>query len=274
MFVPALRAAEWIPKAVAAGADAVIVDLEDAVAPAAKDEARELLRGLRFETVRPYAVVVRVNSGDRAVADADAAAAANVDAVMLPKVESAEELRALHAPRGTPIVALIETARGVARATETAASSDSLAAIAFGSFDFAADVGAAPSREGTELLHARSQLVLAAAIARVPALDSPWLDIRDLDGLRTEALAGRRLGFSGKLAIHPRQVDVINASFSPSEAEVDDAHGILAALEDARRTGSGIAVYNGKMVDRPLALSAERVIARAARLTEKRPAGL
>ncbi len=273
LFVPALKAAEWIPKAAAAGADAVIVDLEDATAPAEKERARELVRGLHLggrpdassggaAVTRP-AIFIRVNL-DPETLEVELAAAAESGAlgIVIPKVD-APGMVVGAAWHGLALVPMIESARGLLRSAEIAAAHVQVAAIAFGSFDFAADIGAVISPDGSEIAHARAQIVVAAAAAGVAAIDTPWLDLGDADGAGKEADRARRLGFSGKLAIHPKHVGPINKAFTPGDDEVKRARGIVAALDAAIASGSGVATYEGKMVDRPLALAARRIIARA-----------
>jgi citrate lyase beta subunit len=160
---------------------------------------------------------------------------------------------------------MIESAKGLLRAAEIAGAHEQVAAIAFGSFDFAADVGALVSADGGEIAYARSMVVVAAAAAGVAAIDTPWLDLADAKGAGAEASHARRLGFSGKLAIHPRHVAPINDAFTPSDDEVGTARGIVAAFDAAIANGTGVATYEGRMVDRPLVLSARRVLARADR---------
>jgi citrate lyase subunit beta / citryl-CoA lyase len=264
LFVPALRAPEWLPKAVASGADALVVDLEDATAPDEKERARDVVRGLGLERGRRPVMVVRVNASPRERHEADLRAAVDggASAIMLPKVEEPGDVRAA-GWTGLALVVMIETARGLIRAAEIAAGHEHVAALAFGSFDYAADVGAAPSTEGTELLYARSHVVAAAASAGAVAVDTPWLDLKDTAGAAREATAARRLGFAGKLAIHPSHVDPINAAFTPSDDEIAEAEAVLAAFEKAVAAGTGVATHKGRMIDRPLALTAERVLARA-----------
>ncbi|MDE3112849.1 MAG: CoA ester lyase [Chloroflexota bacterium] len=265
LFVPALRAPEWIPKAVASGADALIVDLEDATAPDEKDRARDVVRGLGLaHGQRSPVMAVRVNSGPRERHEADLRAAVDsgASAVLLPKIEEPEEVRAA-GWTGLAMVVMIETAKGLLRAADIATAHDHLVALAFGSFDLSAELGAAPSREGIELLYARSHVVTAAAAAGAAAIDTPWVDIKDAEGCAREAAAARRLGFSGKLAIHPSHVASINAAFSPSDDEIADAEALLAAFDKAVAAGAGVATYQGRMIDRPLALAARRVLARA-----------
>lgn len=264
LFVPALRAADWLPKAEAAGADAAIVDLEDATAPAEKDRAREAVRALR-PAGRRGGLVVRVNAGpaEHQRADLRAAAEAGADTVVVPKVESPRDLEAA-AAHPFRIVAMIETPKAVLGAAELAAQ-PGVIALAFGSFDLAAALGAKPGPEGRELLYARSAIVLAAASTGIAAIDTPWLDLADAAGAGREAERARALGFRGKLAIHPSHVGPINAAFTPTEAEVAEAREIVAAFDDAAKAGSGVTVVRGRMIDRPLVLAAREVIARAER---------
>ncbi len=264
LFVPALRAPEWIPKAIASGADAIVVDLEDATAPEEKDRARDVVRGLKLTQGRGPVMAVRVNSAPRERHEADLRAAVDsgATAMLLPKVEAPDTVRAA-GWTGLALVVLIETAKGLVRAAEVAAGHDHVAALAFGSFDFAADVGAAPGPDGAELLYARSQVVVAAASVGAFAIDTPWLDIKDTAGLAREAASARRLGFAAKLAIHPSHVGPINDAFSPSDEEIAQAEEVLAAFQKAVASGAGVATHKGRMIDRPLALAAERTLARA-----------
>jgi len=274
LFVPALKAREWIPKAAAAGADAVIVDLEDATAPAEKERAREFVRDLQLSDApdasegsatneqRPW-IFVRVNLDPETLElELSAAARSGAVGIVIPKVD-APGMVVGAAWHGLALVPMIESARGLIRAAEIAAAHEQVAAIAFGSFDFAADIGAVVSKDGREIEHARQMVVVAAAAAGVASIDTPWLDLTDADGAGEEAARVRRLGFSGKLAIHPKHVAPINAAFTPSEEEVRHARGIVEALDAAIAKGSGVATFEGRMVDRPLALAARRVLARA-----------
>jgi citrate lyase subunit beta/citryl-CoA lyase len=274
LFVPALKAKEWIPKAAAAGADAVIVDLEDATAPAEKERAREFVRTLQLSgmpdassgsaaDVQRPSIFVRVNTDPETLeVELSAAAQSGAVGIVIPKVDRPGMVVGA-AWHGLALVPMIESARGLLRAAEIAAAHEQVAAIAFGSFDFAADIGAIISKDGDELAYARAMVVVAAAAAGVAAIDTPWLDLGDPDGAGREAERGRRLGFSGKLAVHPKQVRPINAAFVPSDDEVKRARGIVEALDAAIAAGNGVATYEGRMVDRPLALAARRVLARA-----------
>ena len=262
-------------KAVGSGADAIIVDLEDATAPAERSRARELVRGLAFSPREWPAILVRVNANAEHIGpDITAAVTSGAVGIMVPKVDGAEDVRgaanlladaeaAAGADRPLAIITLIESPRGVLRALDIADADQRVAGIALGAGDLAASAAMTRSREGSEVAVARGLIVLAAAAAGVGSLDTPFLDIADLEGLRAETSAMRRLGFTGKLAIHPSHVQSINDAFTPSADEVADAHGIVEAFERAIAEGSGVARYKGRMIDSPDAAQARRVLARA-----------
>lgn len=270
LFVPATRA-DRIAKALSSGADAVIVDLEDAVAPQDKDSARAALEqalapGLDARSVatrdgasatvplwvRVNAVVPWMNA-DLALCARFAA----VQAVMVPKAESPEQLQlAFEASGGKPLVALIETAQGFAQ-RDAIAAHPAVMRLAFGSIDFQVDLGIAG--EDDALLMFRSALVLASRLANVPApLDGVTVEVNDTSRVDADAQRARRLGFGGKLCIHPNQVGPVNAAFSPSAVEIDWALRVVAAIEAAG--GAAVAV-DGKMVDKPVLLRAQALLA-------------
>lgn len=279
LFVPALKAPDWLPKAIAAGADAVVVDLEDATAPAEKARARDVVRGLALEgaataaTERP-AIVVRVNSSPPELdEDIAAAVAAGADGVVLPKVRGPFQVRrcawfideaetAARADRRLAVLPMIETPRAVLLALAIAEAHERVAGLLFGGGDLSAEWGARRTREGGELAVARTHVALAAAAAGIAAVDTPWTDLGDLDGAREEARLVRDMGFTGKFAIHPAQVAAIHDGFAPGGEEVADARGLLEAFERAVAAGDGVTTYKGRMIDKPDALQAERVLAR------------
>ncbi len=271
LFVPALRAPEWIPKAAASGTDGIVVDLEDATAPSERARGRDVVRSLALTSRDLPAIAVRVNSDpDLLEPDCAAAAASGAIAIVLPKVQGPFQVRraAMFLERAEKrtalaIMPMIETARSVLVAREIAEADERVAALCFGGGDLAAQVGWMRTREGGELATARALLVLAAAVRGLGSVDTPWLDIADIDGARSEAKDVARLGFSGKFAIHPSHVAAINEAFTPSPADVADARGLLEAFDRAIAAGSGIATYKGRMIDRPDALQARRVVARA-----------
>ncbi|ELZ40067.1 HpcH/HpaI aldolase [Halorubrum californiense DSM 19288] len=263
-------------KAPGAGADVICFDLEDAVAPGRKDEARaavrEVLAGPDFD---PDAeVCVRLTAESPAAdldgvlgSDANGSDDIRLDAVMLPKVEAAdrvERVAELCAERGrdAAVFALVETAAGVLSAREIAAA-DATDALVFGAEDLAADVGATRTDEGTEVLYAREHVVLAASAADVDAVDTVYTDFSDEDGLREDVAFARRLGYDGKLAIHPAQVAPITEAFTPDPEEVEWAAAVLDARDEAEREGRAVFQVDGEMIDAPLIAQAERILDRA-----------
>jgi citrate lyase subunit beta/citryl-CoA lyase len=255
LFVPGDRA-DRFDKAAASGADIVVHDLEDAVAPDAKTTAREqVARRLTGGGVG----CVRINASGTPFHEADVAAlvgAPGLRAVLVPKAEDPRVLAELAAALDVPVVALVETALGQHRVHELAAA-PGVVRLAFGSIDFALDIGADDA--ALPLLLARSSLVLASRVAGLPApvdgvtqaLDDPAVTARD-----TATAVG--MGFGGKLCVHPRQVAAVNAGFRPSEAAIRHAQQVLAAVGDG-----GPARIDGQMIDRPVVERARQVLARS-----------
>lgn len=285
LFSPGDRP-ELMRKAPAAGADVVCFDLEDAVAPGRKGEARAAVRDvLSAPDFDPEAeVCVRltaapaadldalIGAGTTEPTDGDGSVAGEpslrLDAVMLPKVEDADRVEraaALCADRGLDpaVFALVETAGGVL-AAEAIADADPTDALAFGAEDLAADLGATRTDEGTEVLYAREHVVLAASAASVDALDTVYTDFSDTAGLREETAFALALGYDGKLAVHPSQVGPINEAFTPDPGDIEWAERVLDARDEADREGRGVFSVDGEMVDAPLVAQAERIVERAA----------
>jgi (S)-citramalyl-CoA lyase len=267
LFTPGSRP-DRFAKAVGSGADGIIIDLEDAVPAPEKSRVRDDVVAWLREHGRvapaPFVTAVRINDlrSDHGRADLDAlnAAAVRVDVVVLPKVESAEEVRqAARQLFGEPkLVCLIETVLGVRFAHEIAAASPQVAALAFGGFDLSAETGGEPIWDA--LLWPRTQVVHACAAAGVLALDQPFIDLERLDALEAECARVRALGFSGKLAIHPKQCAPIKAAFQPTAAQMERARRIVAAFEAA---SGHVANIDGQMIDVPMYRSAQRVLQRA-----------
>ena len=265
LFVPAVRPDRY-PKALATGADAVCIDLEDGVSFNAKDEARESALALLAGRAPSRAEVsLRINDPKTALGrrDLEAVRHAGVrpDALMLPKCDGPDEIRQVAAALGgalsdLPLIVMAETARGVAAADAIAAATPTVSAIFFGAIDYAADVGCEVAWDA--VLYARSRVVVAAAIAGVSALDSPFMDVPALDALAAESRRTRALGFAGKAAIHPTQVPVIQAAFSPPDAEVAWARRIVEAYD---RNEGGVLLVDGKLIERPVIASARRTLA-------------
>lgn len=249
LFVPANRS-ERFAKAAASGADAIILDLEDAVAADAKDAARAALS--RDFTALP--VIVRINAAGTPAHEADLAAvmALGPAAIMLPKAESAAGCQAVARITGAlPLIALIETARGLAHARDIAALPQ-VRRLAFGSVDFCADLGCAPLRE--LLLPVRLELVLASRLAGIAApIDGVTVELDDPAISHDDAAHARALGMTGKLCIHPRQIAPVRRAFAPSNAEIDWARRVLAS-------GDGAVLVDGAMVDEPVRLRARGIL--------------
>jgi citrate lyase subunit beta/citryl-CoA lyase len=277
LFSPGDRP-EMMRKAPETGADIVMFDLEDAVAPARKDEARDAVRDVLAEPGfdPDVEVGVRVNHDpDAASADLETILSADVrlDALMVPKVTSAADVEtvaalAAEAGRELPVFAIVENAAGVLAAHDvaTAVATD---ALVFGAEDLSADLGATRTQAGTELLYARQHVLLAARAGGVDAIDTVYPDFEDREGLADEAADAATLGYDGKTAIHPAQVDVINDAFTPAPERVEWARKVLAAREEADREGRGVFEVDGEMIDAPLIAQAERVLERSEESTER-----
>ncbi|QOG08819.1 CoA ester lyase [Aureimonas sp. OT7] len=251
LFVPGNRP-ERFEKAAASGADAIIIDLEDAVAADDKEAARAALRA-GFGSVP---IIVRVNAPGTQWHAADMAAVAGLDiaAVMVPKAEMGRGFAAALGDK--PVIALVETARGLADARALAAL-DSVVLLAFGSIDFCADLGCAHTREA--LSAARCEIVLASRLAGIAApLDGVTTAIDDASAIESDARHARELGFGGKLLIHPRQVAPALAGLMPDAAEIAWARRVVAAADGASKV-------DGAMVDAPVRLRAEALLSRARR---------
>lgn len=285
LFVPA-DSEKKLGKALSCGADVLLVDLEDSVAPVSKPVAREKARAFlaqaREKHPRPL-LYVRVNALDSADIDLDLAAvmATAPDGILLPKCRRGPDVQhlgamlAVHeamndlAAGSTRILALVtETAASLFGMGTYAGASMRLAGLLWGAEDLSAAIGAETNRDSTgaftaPYVLARTLTLLAAAAAEVPAIDGIHADFRDLDGLRQECEHARRDGFSGKLAIHPAQVEIINAAFTPPEDAIARAEAIVAAFAAAPE--AGVVSLAGEMLDRPHLVRAQRLLARARR---------
>ncbi len=248
-------------RALAAGADAVVADLEDAVTPAEKRTARALVLELLGSCESASVRLVRVNGiGTEWHAD-DVAAVSEVpvDGIVLPKA-SAAAVASVAGATAHPLVAIVETPIGL-REAFAIASHDRVAAVLLGAVDLALALGQEARDDGLELLHARSSLVVdcAAAGLRAP-IDRVWLDVRDLEGLARDCAFARSLGFRGKALIHPDQVAVAHDAFAPSRAELERAREIVAAFELAEQEGRGVLELDGEMIDLPVVERARQLL--------------
>jgi len=262
---------DLLGKAPDTGADVVVFDLEDAVAPDRKASARETVAAAVAETVETRQVdcevCVRVNpldAGGRADLDA---LGTPPDSIMLPKVDRAADARALAeelADRGfdVAVLALLETPGGVLDAPAIAGV-EVVDGVLLGAEDLSAAVGFTRTAEGTEILYARERVVLAAARAGVDAIDTLYTDFEDTDGLAADTRVARELGFDGKMAVHPAQVPVINEAFTPDPADIEWAERVLTARDEAAGEGRGVFAVDGEMIDAPLIAQAETILGRA-----------
>jgi citrate lyase subunit beta/citryl-CoA lyase len=256
-----------IEKALATGADAVVIDLEDAVAPSRKEEARRnAAEILESEPAKPIFVRVNALGSEVAARDIDAVARLQLSGLRLPKVESlegvrlvAETLEELRSQAG--IQCLIESALGLELAFEIARSHERVASISLGEADLAADLGVVAD---AGLLYARSRIVSASRAAGLQGpVQSVYTNVNDLDGLRRSTAEGKNMGFVGRSAIHPSQVPIINEVFTPTEEEVTEAQVLLDRLDSEARSGTGAFVLeDGRFVDRAVVESARRTLAR------------
>lgn len=259
LFVPADRV-ERIAKALAAGADAVIVDLEDAVAPASKEAARDSLRAW-LQQAPATSVLVRTNAPQTPWFEDDLflCALPAVAGVIVPKAQDAASLvRVAAATPGRPVLPLVESAAGFDALREVAGA-PGVQRLVFGSIDFQADLGI--EGEDDALLYFRSQIVLASRLAGLqPPVDGVTTALDDPEAVARDTARARRLGFGAKLCIHPKQVATVNEGLSPSAQEIDWARRVLAAAQAS--AGAAVAV-DGKMVDAPVLLRASTLLARA-----------
>jgi citrate lyase subunit beta/citryl-CoA lyase len=254
-----------IEKALATVADAVVIDLEDSVAPNRKEEARSNAAGvLESRPARPVFVRINAPGSEFAARDIAAVAALHLSGLRLPKVESLESVRlvaeTLEELRSeASIQCLIESALGLELALEIARSHERVAGISLGEADLAADLGV---RDEAGLLYARSRIVSASRAAGLPGpVQSVYTRVNDLDGLRRSTEEGKNMGFVGRSAIHPSQVSIINEVFTPTEDEVAEAQELLDRLEGEVESGTGAFVLeDGRFVDRAVVESARRTL--------------
>jgi citrate lyase beta subunit len=283
MFVPGHRQ-RMIDKALGLNADAIMLDIEDGVAPDEKDAARKNIGESlgREKSAGSPARYVRINAigHARMAADLEAVLRPGLEGLVCPKVDSVEEVKTVDAllndgepknklERGSVrLLIAIESPRGLLNAPAIAAASPRVGGLLFGAEDFGREIGLPAVREGEarDLIYARSALVVAAASAHVQAVDGVWVDLNDTAGLLAFAVQSRRLGFSGMSCIHPSQVDPINATFSPTAEEIDYCQRVLRAFEEANARGDGSIAFGGQLIDRPIVERARRSIEMATSL--------
>ncbi|BBK43667.1 citrate lyase [Allostella vacuolata] len=273
LFAPGNHARR-VEKVFTIGADGVILDLEDAVAVAEKPATRQLIVAA-LQRPRNCLGYVRVNAIDTPFCYGDLVEVIGpgLDGIILPKVESASGLLAidwlveqLERERGLPrrsidIIPIIETARGIANLAQIMGAGSRVRRCSFGAGDFTFDANVTWTRDEAEMAHARAQMVIQSRANGLEApLDSVWVDLQDAEGLEASARAVKRMGFQGKTCIHPSQIPVVNAVFSPTEAELAFARKVVDAFEAAEAAGSAAFQIDGKFVDYPIVYRAQRIV--------------
>ena len=252
--------------------DGIILDLEDSVAPDKKDEARLLVRNALCQ-VDFYGAerMVRINQLPMGLGDLEFVVPHNVNLILLPKCESADQVLQLDTriseiakqhgiQHSIYLMPIIESALGVVKAYEIASASQNVVALAIGLEDYTADLGAPRTNEGRETFYARSTIVNAARAAGVQPIDSVFSDISDMEALRNVVLESKSLGFDGMGCIHPRQIKVVHEAFAPDQDEIEKAKGIVNAFDQATRRGLGVVSLGSKMIDPPVVKRAQRTI--------------
>ncbi len=277
MFVPGHRQ-KMIDKALGLAADAIMLDIEDGVAPNEKDAARKNIAASLGREKAPGAPAryVRINAigHPRMDADLEAVVRPGLEGLVCPKVDTVDEVRKVAAilddrepknqlARGSVrLLIAIESPRGLLNAPAIAAASPRIVGLIFGAEDFGREIGLPTVREAEarDLIYARSSIVVAAAAAHVQAVDGVWVDLNDGQGLLGFAKQSRRLGFSGMSCIHPAQVEAINQTFSPTAEEIDYCRKVLHAFEEANARGDGSIAFGGQLIDRPIVERARRTV--------------
>jgi citrate lyase beta subunit len=267
-----------IEKSTTLGVDSVCMDMEDGVAANRKTEARaviaQAMKELNFGTSERCIRINQIGSGLEK-RDLVAALATNPDTIVVPKIETAEQVKWVSEHIETyelssklnigsiRLLVGVETAKGILNLKEIAEADKRLEAIIFGGEDFGASVGATRTKDATELLYARQAVVTACAANDLQAIDIVFIDFKDLEGLRAEAEQGAQFGFSGKQIIHPNQVQVAQEAFTPSDSAIEYAKRIVESFEASQKEGKGAYALDGKMIDMPLLKNAQKVLDRA-----------
>lgn len=275
MFVPG-HSAKMVQKSSALATDGTMLDIEDGVLPAFKAQARQVIAQEVAKMADNGQIrFVRVNAiaQPEFVLDLEAIVGLNISGIVLPKVETAQEiLGAVEALQKNErdrrvssrllIIAAIESAKGVIAAGDIASASDRVVGLMLGAEDLARDIGlpAQRTQEAHELLYARSALVMAATAARIQSIDQVWPNLNDTDGLCRDAAQARRLGFTGKAIIHPSQIEGVNTAFSPSSADIEFARRVVAAFDEAEESGLGAVAFGGQLLDKPIVDRARAVL--------------
>lgn len=283
LFVPGDNP-KMLRKAWNTAADAVILDLEDAVPLAAKTEARaQVHKILAAAPPSKPRMLVRINAFATAdwQEDLEAVVGPEIQGIVLPKCDAPQTVRAIDRvlqrreklaglePGGVRLFLLIESAKGLLNMGSMFAASDRTVGLILGGEDFCLDMGISRTQEGTELSYPRAALAVCAHAHGCYAVDTIYDNYKDPEGLLQEARLAKALGFSGKLAIHPTQIEPIHAAFAPSAQEVWEANRVLEAFNQAQAAGTGVTVLDGKMIDRPIVERARRIVALASQASER-----
>jgi len=277
LFVPGNRP-DRVDKAVNTEADAVIIDLEDSIPYALKADTRPVVHKKILDHKSPR-ILVRVNALDTEFFqdDLDELAVEDLACIIIPKIEKPEhfqeasrQLSEVESKKELPpgsisIIVLIESALGIENAFQIASEKTDparLFTVAFGAADFALDMGIEITKTGEEIAYARARLVVACRAAGIdPPLDTPYMiDLKDTQALEADARRAKQLGFQGKLCIHPNQVDICNAIFSPTKKEIEYAHKVIAAFNEAEAAGTAVIQIDGKFIDPPVVKLANRIL--------------
>ncbi|MCI0663628.1 MAG: CoA ester lyase [Acidobacteria bacterium] len=276
LYVPG-TSEQMILKARESTADALILDLEDAIAVERKIEARgTVARLLRENDFRDKELFVRINSLTTVwgLEDARAVAASGAPGILIPKAELIDDVITVAAILKSSekreagelrrqILCLIESPRGVLGCRELAESNELVAGLIIGAADLASDLGCILSEDERELLYARSQVLFSARAAGVAVFDSPHFVIDDLEGLRRRCQAARNLGYDGLTIIHPSHIETVNTIFAPTSSQIAEAERVISALEAARAEGRGVILLDGKMIDQVHLSAAKKILAQA-----------
>ncbi len=284
LFVPGNRP-DRVDKAVNTAADAVIIDLEDAVPYALKVDTRPVVRQKVLDHRSPR-ILVRVNALNTEFFhdDLDELAVEDLACIIIPKIEKPADIREasrqlseVESKKGLPpgsisIIALIESALGVENAFHIASEKTDPARLftfAFGAADFTLDMGIEMTKTGEEIAYARSRLAVACRAAGIdPPLDTPYMiDLKDTQALEADTWRAKQIGFQGKLCIHPNQVDICNTIFSPTEKDIEYAYKVFAAFKEAEAAGTAVIQVDGKFIDPPVVKLADRILKMAQRIS-------
>ena len=279
LYIPG-SSQKMLGKAVDVKADAVILDLEDAVSIDEKDNARSYVADILPKlTTEEREVIVRINSADTSwcYKDITAVAGLGINTVIVPKADERSLItvdtmleaveKELGLENGTiGIIPLFETTYAIANAYKVLGASPRIDGVQLGAEDLTKEQEIVRTSEGTEIQYARQQLAMAARARGIDILDTPYTGIKDLDGLRRDAQYVKSIGFTGKTCIHPSHIEIINEVFSPTAEEIDFARGVVEAFEASVKEGKGACMYRNKMVDKPVAERAVKLLEKAERL--------